>query len=170
MKLKLNREFAVRYSLVALLFLGMGGWFAFDGFVRYPRTSAAELYRSIEKAEVPEDMPPAALEAFKRQKTASQKGLALVLTVAAAWVGLLLARAAAFRFDYDEKGFVCARGRYEWSTAATGSARASCALSFRAAAGSSSTAGIMCSAGMSSPGWRRCRRRRKVDAAAVGFC
>ena len=115
MTLKLNREFAVRYSLVALLFLGMGGWFAFDGFVRYPRTPAAELYRSIEKAEVPEDMSPAALEAFKRQKTASQKGLALVLTVAAAWVGLLLARAAAFRFDYDEKGFVCARGRYEWS-------------------------------------------------------
>ena len=41
MKLRLNREYATRHLGVALLFLGLGGWFLFDGSVRWPAENAA---------------------------------------------------------------------------------------------------------------------------------
>ena len=50
-KLILNKEFVVRYLGVAALFLGLGGWFAYDGFVAYPKMTPAELYKSIEKSD-----------------------------------------------------------------------------------------------------------------------
>ncbi len=37
MKLKLNREYAVRHLAVAALMLGMSGWFLYDGAVKYPK-------------------------------------------------------------------------------------------------------------------------------------
>ena len=50
MKLKINSEYATRHLFVTLLMIGLGGWFGYDGFVRYPATSADALYRSIEKS------------------------------------------------------------------------------------------------------------------------
>lgn len=112
MKLTLNREFALRYGAVALLFLGMGGWFGFDGLVRYPRTDAAELYRSIEKAEPPEGV---ALEKFKRQKVESQLGLMVAALCASAAVAFVLLKAASFRFEFDDAGFVCRGVRHGYA-------------------------------------------------------
>ena len=102
-RLTLNREFAVRHLGVALLMLGLSGWFGYDGFVRYPATPAAELYRSIEGSDAPAGFD---LDAFKRQKTQTQHGFSLLALLAslviAGHVGLL----ARFRFDYDDTGFV----------------------------------------------------------------
>ncbi len=81
MKLSLNREYAVRHLGVALLFLGLGGWFAKDAIFTYPQTSAHDLYVSIEKAEPQKGFD---LEAFKRQKIQSQYGFLVFLALAAA--------------------------------------------------------------------------------------
>ena len=110
-RLPLNREFATRYALVALLFLGMAGWFGYDGLVRYPRADAAALYRSIEKSEPGVTVD---LEAFKRQKTQAQCGLMAALLVASAVVGLILLKAVRFRFEYDDEGFVANGVRRSW--------------------------------------------------------
>ena len=69
-KLILNKEFVVRYLGVAALFACLGGWFAYDGFVAYPKMTAAELYKTIEKSE-PQTLEQAekvANNAIRRQK------------------------------------------------------------------------------------------------------
>ena len=100
--LKVNREFFLRHLAVALVMLGVGGWFAYDGFVVYPRTPAAELYEKIEKSAPGEGFP---LEGFKRQKIRSQYGFTVLCLLAAALIGLHLAAVCRFRFAYDETGF-----------------------------------------------------------------
>ena len=107
MKLKLNREYAMRHLFVTLLMLGLGGWFGYDGFVRYPATPAAELYKSIEGSDAPAGFN---LEAFKVQKTKTQYGFTFLCLLAALIVGTNLYRASAFSFEFDEAGFVY-RGR-----------------------------------------------------------
>jgi len=104
MKLKLNKEYAQRHLFVTLLMAGLCGWFGYDGFVRYPSLSAADLYRSIEKCD-----PPAGtnLDAFKQQKTRSQYGFTLLTFLAALTVGLRLLKSAKFDFTFDENGFSC---------------------------------------------------------------
>ena len=84
MKLKLNREYATRHLFVTLLMLGLGGWFGYDGFVRYPATPAAELYKSIEGSDAPAGFN---LEAFKVQKTKTQYGFTFLCFLAALIVG-----------------------------------------------------------------------------------
>ena len=105
--LTLNREFAVRHLGVAALMLGLCLWFGYDGFVKYPATPAADLYRSIERSE-----PPAGydLDAFKRQKTQTQYGFAALALLAALVVGGHVAWLARFRFAYDDTGFVVGSG------------------------------------------------------------
>ena len=111
MKLTINREYAMRHLFVALLMLGLGCWFGYDGFVRYPAMPAAELYRTIEGADAPETCD---LEAFKRQKTKSQHGFAILALLAALVVGTNLFRSWRFRFAFDDEGYVYkgARRRY----------------------------------------------------------
>ena len=41
MKLQLNREYATRHLGVALLFLGLCGWFLYDGSIQWPSENAA---------------------------------------------------------------------------------------------------------------------------------
>ena len=103
MKLRLNPEFFRRHLFVTVLMAGLGGWFAWDGLVRYPATPARELFTRIEKAEPPAD---ADLEAFKAQKIQTQYGFAALALAAAAAVGLHLLAVARFAFAFDEDGFV----------------------------------------------------------------
>lgn len=112
MKLTLNREYATRHLFVTLLMIGLGGWFGYDGFIRYPATPAAELYKSIEGSDAPAGYD---LEAFKRQKTKTQYGFTFLSLIVALVVGSRLAASARFRFEFDDEGFVYRgrRHRYE---------------------------------------------------------
>ena len=91
---------------------GLGCWFGYDGFVKYPNTPAAELYEQIEKSKPPEGF---ALEAFKRQKIKSQYGFTALCLVASALIGIHLASVAMFRFDHDETSFVWNGKKYALS-------------------------------------------------------
>lgn len=101
--LMLNREFLTRHLAVCVLMFGIGCWFGYDGFVTYPKTPAAELYKSIEKSDAPEGFP---LESFKRQKIQSQYGFMAMCFVASALIGFHLLSVGLFRFDWDESSFV----------------------------------------------------------------
>ena len=102
MKLTLNKEFAKRHLFVAVLMAGMGCWFGYDGFVRYPATDAAVLYKSIEGSDAP---PSLDLEAFKRQKTQTQYGFTFLCFLAAALVGGHLWKVSKFEIEFDDEGF-----------------------------------------------------------------
>ena len=101
-RLRLNPDYLRRHLFAAAVMAALGCWFGYDGAVRYPRMAPDELYRSIEQAE-----PPAGadLEAFKRQKTNAQLGLALVLLVAAGVVGVRLFLASRMDFAWEGKEF-----------------------------------------------------------------
>ena len=106
-RLKLNPEYARRHWFVTLLMIGLGCWFGYDGFIGYPAMPAAELYRTIEKSEAPEEVD---LEAFKQQKIGTQYGFTILAFLAAVIVGSRLARSARFKFEFDDRGYVY-RGR-----------------------------------------------------------
>ena len=108
MKLTLNREFATRHVGVALLMLGLSCWFGYDGFVRYPATPAAELYKSIEGSDAPEGFN---LEAFKVQKTQTQYGFTLLTFLAALVIGGHVWLLSKFRFEYDDESYTFAGRR-----------------------------------------------------------
>ena len=112
MKLSLNKDYARRHLFVTVLMLGLGCWFGYDGLVAYPSMTAADLYRSIEKADPPAEMSAERLEAFKRQKTQTQYGFALLSLLAGAVVGLRLLKAAKFDFAFDDSGFTANAKRY----------------------------------------------------------
>ena len=108
MKLTLNREFATRHVGVALLMLGLSCWFGYDGFVRYPATPAAELYRSIEGNDAPEGFN---LEAFKVQKTQTQYGFTFLTLLASLVIGGHVWLLSKFRFEYDDESYTFAGRR-----------------------------------------------------------
>ena len=102
MKLTLNRDYLHRHLFAALIAAGLGGWFGYDGLVRYPATPAAELYRKIERADAPAGVD---LEAFKAQKTRTQHGFAVFFLLAAAAIVLDLWKTSRFNFSFDDEGF-----------------------------------------------------------------
>lgn len=108
MKLTLNREFAMRHVGVALLMLGLSCWFGYDGFVRYPATPAAELYKTIEGSDAP---PGFNLEAFKTQKTQTQYGFTFLTFLAAVIIGGHVWLISKFKFEYDDESYVFAGKR-----------------------------------------------------------
>jgi len=112
MKLTLNKEYAQRHLFVALLLAGLGCWFGYDGFVRYPATDAAALYREIEKADPPAQYD---LAKFKAQKTQTQYGFTLLMLLGALIVGTRLYRSYAFDFAFDDAGFAVSGRRYAFS-------------------------------------------------------
>ena len=112
MKLSLNTEYARRHLFVTALMLGLGCWFGYDGLVTYPRLSPADLYRSIEKADPPAEMTDERLAAFKKQKTETQYGFAVLALLAGAVVGLRLLKASKFAFEFDGDGFTANGRRY----------------------------------------------------------
>ena len=115
MRLRANPEYVRRHLFAAAVLLGLGGWFGYDGLVTYPRTDAADLYRSIEKSDPPKEMPREALEAFKRQKTQTQYSFAALGLLAGLVVGLRLLKSIRFDFVYDADGFVFGGRRFAWS-------------------------------------------------------
>lgn len=108
MKLTLNREFAMRHVGVAFLMLGLSCWFGYDGFVRYPATPAAELYKSIEGSDAPVGYN---LEAFKAQKTQTQYGFTFLTFLAAVVIGGHVWLLSKFKFEYDDESYVFAGKR-----------------------------------------------------------
>ena len=106
-RLKLNPEYAKQHLFVTLLMIALGCWFGYDGFIRYPATPAAELYRSIEGSEAPEGYD---LEGFKQQKMGTQYGFMILAFFAAAVVGSRLLRSKRFKFGYTDDYYVY-RGR-----------------------------------------------------------
>lgn len=102
MKLTLNREFAKRHLFVTLLMAGLGCWFGYDGFVGYPKTDAAVLYRSIEGSDAPTGYD---LDGFKRQKIQTQYGFTFLAFLAALIIGGHLWAVSKFAFEFDEGGF-----------------------------------------------------------------
>lgn len=108
MKLTLNREFAMRHVGVALLMLGLSCWFGYDGFVRYPATPAAELYKTIEGSDAPAGFN---LEAFKTQKTQTQYGFTFLTFLAAVIIGGHVWLISKFKFEYDDESYVFAGKR-----------------------------------------------------------
>lgn len=112
MKLVLNKEYARRHLFVTIVMAALGLWFGYDGFVRYPATPAAELYRSIEGSDAPEGFD---LEGFKRQKTQTQYGFTALSLLAALVVGLRLYGASRFKFEFDENGFSFRNRRYTYA-------------------------------------------------------
>ena len=87
--------------------IGLGGWFGYDGFIGYPATPAAELYKSIEGSDAPEGLD---LEAFKKEKIGRQQQFLILAFFAAAVVGSRLMRNRRFKFGYTDDFYVY-RGR-----------------------------------------------------------
>lgn len=112
MDLKLNREFLQRHLFVVLLMFGLGCWFGYDGYIRYPKTDAAVLYKSIEGNEAPAGTD---LAAFKAQKTKTQHGFCLLAFLASLVIGLDLVRLSRIKFSFDETGFSSNGKRYAYS-------------------------------------------------------
>jgi hypothetical protein len=106
MKIRLNKEYAMRHLFVAILMLALGIWFAHDGYFKYSKMDAKELYVQIEGTPPPETFSAEKLDSFKKQKTATQRGLALVCLVASLVIGTRLLSSARFKLEYDENGFV----------------------------------------------------------------
>lgn len=109
MKLKLNREFAMRHLFVTVLLSGMGGWFAYDGYVTYPSLTPEALYERIENS-----APPSREAAEKVYANAipRQKQFMALCFLGAAIVGFGVWRASRFRFTYRERGFAYEGRRY----------------------------------------------------------
>ena len=111
-RLRLNSEYAMRHLFVTLLMVGLCCWFGYDGFVRYPATPAAELYKSIEGSDAPDGFD---LEAFKKQKTQTQYGFTILSLFVALVVGSRLAKSARFQFEFDDEGYVFRGRRHAYS-------------------------------------------------------
>ena len=91
-KLALNREFAVRHIGVALLMLGLSGWFAYDGYVAYPERDDEWFERQHLRRD----------NAIRRQR----EFMVLALVASFVIAGHVWA-VARFRFEYDDEGFEC---------------------------------------------------------------
>jgi hypothetical protein len=90
-KLKVNPEFFKRHLFVTLLMAGLGCWFGYDGFVKYPAAGDeffAERHLVREKA------------------TERQKQFMILSFIASILVGGHLWKIASFKVDYDDEGFV----------------------------------------------------------------
>ena len=102
MKLKLNREFAVRHLFVTALLVAMGCWFAYDGYVTYPSMTPEALYEKIEHSQPPSH--EAAVKVYENAIPRQKQFMGLCL-LGSLIVGLGVFRAWRFDFEYDDAGF-----------------------------------------------------------------
>ena len=119
MELKINKEFAARHAFALAVFVVLGAWFGYDGFIRYPETQPAVLYREIEgiarETPLPETLTEAQLDSFKSQKIATQRILSAATLLAALAVGLHLCAIWTVKLSFDEDGFVAKGKKRSWS-------------------------------------------------------
>ena len=101
MKLKLNKEFALRHLGVAALMAALGGWFAYDGFVTYPRTPAPELYAKAHGGEQAPSLEQA--EKYKTSAIPRQRQFMAICWVFALYLGLNVWRLSRKDFALDGK-------------------------------------------------------------------
>lgn len=95
MRLAPNPEFVRRHLFVAVLMAAMGGWFGYDGYVKYPSQDDAFFDdRHLERD-----------NAIRRQKE-----FMLLALAASAIVGGHLWRVCRFTFEFDDSSYVW-RGR-----------------------------------------------------------
>lgn len=111
-KLAVNMEYVRRHLFTVAVTLALAVWFAYDGFVVYPATPAAELYVAIENSD-----PPATfdLDAFKAQKIRTQISFSALSLLAFLVVGLRLLSSVKFDLSYDEEGFVLKGSHYSYA-------------------------------------------------------
>jgi len=114
MTLTINKEFLKRHLFAVIVFAGMGVWFGYDGFVRYPDTSAAALYASIESVEPPPGMAEEKLQSFKADKIGRQREFCAILMLAALLVGIHAFVISRLKFSFDDDGFSWNGKRYSF--------------------------------------------------------
>lgn len=110
MRFKLNKEFAVRYLGVAALMAALGGWFAYDGYVKYPSMDAEALYREAHSGETA--ATPGQAEKFKENAVPRQKQFMVL-----AWgfaVFLAVKVFLLWRKEYDLDGEITEINRKDW--------------------------------------------------------
>ena len=110
MKLKLNKEFFMRHLFVAVLMAALGCWFGYDGYVKYPSMSPAELYRMIEKSDAPDE---AAARKVYANAIPRQKQFMMLAFLASIIVGAHLFAVSRLDFAFDDDGFTFAGKRYK---------------------------------------------------------
>jgi hypothetical protein len=98
-KLKVNPEFFRRHLFVTVLMAGLGAWFAYDGYVKYP--SQSEEYF-------------AELHLEKETATKRQRQFMVLAFIASLAVGVHLAKVCRFDFAYDDEGFVYKGERFAY--------------------------------------------------------
>ena len=112
MKLTLNREFFLRHLFVAVLMLGLGCWFGYDGFVGYPSKTPSQLYEEIEKSAPPS--PEAAQKVYDNAIPRQKQFMGLALLAALA-VGLHLLLVSRLDVSFDDEGFTWNGKRFAYS-------------------------------------------------------
>jgi len=114
MTLTINKEFLKRHLFTVVVFAGMGAWFGYDGFVRYPDMPAAALYSSIESAQPPPEMAEEKLQSFKAEKIRRQREFCAILMLAALLVGIHAFAISRLKFSFDDDGFAWNGKRYSF--------------------------------------------------------
>jgi len=110
MTLTINKEFLRRHLFVVVLMAGMGAWFGYDGFVRYPSLTPARLYADAHNGTEARSAEEA--EKFYRTAIPRQKEFMTLCLGAALLVGLHLLAVSRLRFAFDEGGFTWKGRRY----------------------------------------------------------
>lgn len=111
-QLKPNREFVLRHLFVALLMLGMSGWFAYDGWVKYPSMSQDALYEMVEKQPAPNSEAAAKVAANAIHR---QKEFTCLALLASLVIGAHLAAVMRQRFEYSDDGFAVDGAKYSFN-------------------------------------------------------
>lgn len=112
MKLTINREFFFRHLFVAILMAGLGGWFAYDGYIGYPSMTPQALYKQIEKV----DAPSADAEnRVYKNAIERQKQFMVLAFLASLAVGLHLFFVCRLDFEWSDDGFTWKGKRYALS-------------------------------------------------------
>ena len=96
MKIHLNREFALRHLGVAILFLGLCGWFLYDGAVAYPKMDEAVFREQVLHGK------PGDLGELRRQAIGRQYQFAGICVLAALLISAGVARCRLQTLEWDE--------------------------------------------------------------------
>lgn len=111
-KLTLNKEFFIRHLFVAVLMFGLGGWFAYDGFVGYPSKSPRELYMANHNNAEPQS--DAEAEKYYRSAIPRQKQFMAIALLAALVIGGHLFAVSRLKVEFDDEGFTWKNRRFAW--------------------------------------------------------